>query len=304
MGRCAAVLLALSSGVGLSGVIAIPGSAWAQGAPAAAGAQQAPTSGAPAATINDEQQVVARVDGLEIRRSDVLAAIRLMPQQLQQMPADILFPAMLDQVINVRLLAAAGYRQNLQNEPEVKEKVRRAEERAVQEAYLNQALASVVTPEALRAKYADYIAANPAEDEVHARHILVASEEEASRLIRELANGADFDALARRASTDSTTAAKGGDLGWFSQGDMVRPFADAAFSLASGQVGKSPVQSEFGWHVIKVEGRRRGQPPTLEDMTPQLRSEIQQDAVGSLIEDLRAKAKIVKIGPEGNLAAP
>lgn len=267
-------------------------------APTTASAQTPPPAAAPAG-----DPVLARVNGQEVRQSEVMATLRQMPAQVQQMPMDFVIPALVDQLISVKLLAGAGYAQNLQNDEEVKSRMRRAEERAVQEVYLNRRIDQAITPEKLKAKYDAWVKENPPQDEVRASHILVADEATAKRLIDEINKGADFADLARKNSTDPGSAPQGGDLGYFGAQDMVAPFAEAAFTITPGKVGASPIQTQFGWHVIRVADKRQGAVPPLAEVEGQLRGEMQQEVVAALLEELRSGAKIEKFNADGTPAA-
>jgi len=159
-----------------------------------------------------------------------------------------------------------------------------------------------------QAALADYLAANPITDEdvqklydekfggpqgmeYKARHILVATEDEAKALIVELDNGADFETLAKEKST-GPSGPNGGDLGWFGPKQMVKPFADAVVAMEKGTYSKTPVESKFGWHVILLEDSREGSPPPLDDVKMGLQGKLQQDRVNEYISSLRSKASI------------
>jgi peptidyl-prolyl cis-trans isomerase C len=265
--------------------------------PATALAQTPPAAAAPAG-----DPVLARVNGQEVRQSEVMATLRQMPPQVQQMPMDYVIPALVDQLVSVKLLAAAGYAQNLQNDDEVKSRMKRAEERAVQEVYLNRRVDQAITPDRLKTKYEEWLKENPPQDEVRASHILVADEATARRLIDEINKGADFADLARKNSTDPGSAPQGGDLGYFGSQDMVAAFAEAAFTISPGKVGASPIQTQFGWHVIKVADKRQGAVSPLAEVEGQLRSDMQQEVVAALLEELRGGAKIEKFNADGTPA--
>lgn len=129
--------------------------------------------------------------------------------------------------------------------------------------------------------------------EYSARHILVATEAEAKDIIAQLGKGADFAKLAKDKSNDPGSKEKGGDLGWFSPGGMVKPFAEAVAKLQKGGVTAEPVQSQFGWHVIKLDDVRTAQPPAYDKVKEGLQKQLQQRQLEKLLTDLRAKAKIV-----------
>lgn len=159
-------------------------------------------------------------------------------------------------------------------------------------------LEAQVTEEAVQARYDETVGAVEPEIEVQASHILVSEEEAATTIIEELAAGADFATLAQERS-EGPSASRGGDLGFFKRGDMVPPFADAAFSLEPGQTTDTPVQTQFGWHVIQVVDRREVTPPALAEAREQIEQQIQQESVASLLGDLRATAEIERFNIDG-----
>ena len=144
----------------------------------------------------------------------------------------------------------------------------------------------------------------PSEEEVHARHILVATEDEAKALIAEIKKGAAFDKLAKDKSTDKASGAEGGDLGWFKKSDMVKEFADAAFDLKKGELTETPIKTQFGYHVIQVEDRRKAPPPAFEELAEQLREEMAREAVTAELDLLRSRAKIEKFNIDGSKPEP
>jgi peptidyl-prolyl cis-trans isomerase C len=259
---------------------------------------------APAGGAAGDDPVVARVDGGEIHRSEVLTAMASLPAQVRQMPAETIFPAMLDQLVNSRLVAAAADRQKLRDDPEFQEKLKHAELRVLQEIYLTRAVKAKITDEALKQQYQKYlekyVAEHPPQDEVRASHILVATEAEAKALIAQLKGGADFAKLAKEKSTDAAAAAQGGDLGFFTRDAMVAPFAEAAFAGTPGQVIPTPVHTEFGWHVIRVDERRKAAPPSFDDVRGDLENELSQDIVAQVVAELRAGAKVEEFQMDGS----
>ena len=156
-----------------------------------------------------------------------------------------------------------------------------------------------LTDDLLKQSYQDEIKGYKPEEQVRARHILVASKDEADKLLARVNKGEDFAALAKEASKDGS-AADGGDLGFFSHDQMVKPFAEAAFALKQGDVVKAPVQTQFGWHLIKVEGRKQSEAPSFEDSKEELKQKLSGEAVQSVLEDLRKNAKIERFDLEGN----
>ena len=239
-----------------------------------------------------EDPVLATVNGEEILESEVRATQQGLPQQSRQLPFEMLKADLLTREINQRLLMNAGSEAGLADDEEVKEQIAALERRLIAETYLDRALNDAITEDAINAKYEEFIATNEPEPQVHARHILLESEEDAKAVIAELDDGADFVELAKEKST-GPSGPNGGDLGFFNRADMVAPFAEAAFAMEAGTYSSEPVQTQFGWHVIKVEEKKEGAQPSLDEVRQQLVAEISRDAFNALVEDLRATADIV-----------
>jgi peptidyl-prolyl cis-trans isomerase C len=277
----------LPAGLALAQAPAAPQASTPQ-APAA----QAPATPAPAAAADP---VLARVDGQEIRQSDLEAELSRLPQELRGMPPQMLQPLLLDQMITQKALVAAARAQGLQQDPEVQARLRRAEEETLQQALLLREVQPVLTEEALRARYQRDIAGRPAQEEVRARHILVPTEQEARAALAEVRRaGADFAEVARRRSTGPGSR-EGGDLGFFKRGDMIPEFEQAAFALQPGQIAEDPVRTQFGWHVIKVEDRRAAPAPSFEESREQLRQAAFEQGVSSAVERIRAAANVERL---------
>jgi peptidyl-prolyl cis-trans isomerase C len=217
--------------------------------------------------------------------------------------AERLMPLMLSQLITNRLLLAEGNKQKLADADDVKKKVERYREKAIQQQLLQQIIGTAVTDAALQALYKKYVAENPPKEEVSARHILVNSEAEGVAIIQQIKGGGDFATLAKQKSKDPA-AQNGGDLGFFGREDMVKEFADAAFAMRTGEVTPKPVKTQFGFHVIKVEDRRTANPVTFDEAKDDLQSQLSQQAVSQYIETLRGGAKIERFGPDGKPLPP
>ncbi|QPO11443.1 peptidylprolyl isomerase [Thalassospira sp. A40-3] len=239
-----------------------------------------------------EDPVLATVNGEDILESEVRATQQGLPQQYRQLPFDMLKADLLTREINQRLLMDAGSEAGLADDEEVKAQIAALERRLIAETYLDRALSDAITDDAIEAKYEEFIKTNEPEPQVHARHILLESEEDAKAIIAELDDGADFVELAKEKST-GPSGPNGGDLGFFNRGDMVAPFAEAAFAMEPGTYSSEPVQTQFGWHVIKVEEKKEGTQPSLDEVRQQLVAEISRDAFNALVEDLRSDAEIV-----------
>jgi peptidyl-prolyl cis-trans isomerase C len=252
---------------------------------------------APAAPAADADPVVATVNGTPLHHSDVVASARGLPEQYQQQ-IDLIFPALVERLVGLELLAQAGRDANLANDPEVQKMMKAYESQAIRQVYMTNLIHDGVTDAEIQKRYDAYVAANPPKTEIHARHILLKTKEEAVAVIAELDKGANFAELAKTKSTDPA-ASNGGDLGYFLPEEMVKPFADAAMALEKGKYTETPVQTEFGWHVIFLVDKRERKPPSLDEMKQELQSQVAEEIVGKKVEVLRAKAKIQLFNPDG-----
>jgi len=286
--------LLLASVLGSVAVLALaPGLVSAQGTPAPAA-----NANTPAGAEQQADPVVARVNGKEVKRSEVLAIMETLPPQVQQLPMNMIYTALLDQAVNARLVQDAGYKQKLQDSAEVKEQMKWAEGQFVQQAYMRKAIEGRLTDDLVKKRYDEWVKENPPQDEVRARHILVKTKEEADALIKQLKGGADFAKLAAEKGTDGT-AQQGGDLGYFVADEMVEPFSKAAFAMKPGDVSATPVETQFGFHVIKLEDKRKRQPPTFEQAAPQLRQLVAQEIREEVFQGLRKDARIETFNIDG-----
>ncbi|MBI1777322.1 MAG: peptidylprolyl isomerase [Proteobacteria bacterium] len=271
--------------------------------PAGAQAPAAPPGGFAGAQSQvgkpDADPVVAKVNGDPIYRSDLAGAAQQLPQQYQQMPKDVLYPLLVDRLVDLKLIAAAGRTLKLQDDPQLKHRLVNFEDRLIQESYLTKEVQKQVTDDKLKQRYAKFVADNPGQEEVSARHILLQSEDEAKAVIAELKNGADFAEVARKKSIDPSAKTGGGDLGYFTKDQMVPEFSEVAFKLAKGQTSEQPVKSSFGWHVIRVEDKRRSQPPSFEEAREELTSELSQQIITDVVKQLRDGAKLERFNLDG-----
>ncbi|WP_422001530.1 peptidylprolyl isomerase [Reyranella sp.] len=266
----------------------------------AAAQQQKPPAKPPAAAPQPlKDPVVATVNGQPIRLSDLEVAQQSLPQQYRNMPLQAVFPALLDRLIDSKLVVQESKKNKVNDDPAFKKRMAFVEDQVLQDFWIQREIARQVTQEKLQKRYEERLKAMPPEEEVRARHILVATEDEAKALIAELKKGAAFDKLAKEKSTDKASGAEGGDLGWFKKSDMVKEFADAAFALKKDGLTETPVKTQFGYHVIKVEDRRQAPPPAFEELADQLREEMAREVVTAQIDKLRADAKLEKFNIDG-----
>jgi peptidyl-prolyl cis-trans isomerase C len=246
--------------------------------------------------------ILAKVDGQAVHLSDVREAVGHLPQRAMSIPPQTLYPLVLNKIIDSMALAAEAHRTGADKDPEIQRQVAAAEQQTLATAMLEKGIAPLITDDALHARYTSDIAGKPAEDEVHARHILVNDEATAKKIIAELNKGADFAALAKQYSKDPGAAARGGDLGFFKKSEMVPAFADAAFALQTGKITQTPVHTQFGWHVIQVLARRQAPQPTFEQARDRLRQQIAEDYEKKEVAKALAQAKIERFNPDGSPA--
>jgi peptidyl-prolyl cis-trans isomerase C len=220
---------------------------------------------------------------------------------MRNMPPGMLFPMIVNQVIDQKALLIAARKQGLQKDPSVQTIMQSAADTALQNVYLTREITPEVNDQAIRDVYDKTIANKPGEKEVHARHILVASEAQAKDVIKQLNGGADFAKLAATLSTDKASAAQnGGDLGWFKQGDMLPEFSAAAFAMKKGEISQTPVHTRYGWHVIQVLDTRTVPPPSFDSMKDQIRQKLIQQSVRAAVEKALTGVKVVRYKPDGS----
>ena len=275
-------------------------------APALAQAQQPPAAKPPAqrpaqpAAPAPKDPVVATVNGHSIYLSELEVAQQALPPQYRTMPLQSVFPALLDRIIDSKLVVADGKKNKIEVDPVFKRRMAFVEDQVIQDYWLQKEIAKRITQERLQQRYQEKLKSMPAEEEVHARHILVATEAEAKDLLAELKKGTAIEKLAKDKSTDKASGAEGGDLGWFKRTDMVKEFSDAAFALKKGELSEAPVKTQFGFHLIKMEDRRQAPPPSFEELSDPIREELARETVSGLLDQLRSTAKIEKFNIDGS----
>ena len=248
----------------------------------------------PAATAPalDPATVVANVDGQPITEADVQLAESELDQQFAQLAPEQKRAAALSAIIEIRVLAnkakAAGY----DNDAEFKRRMDFLNQRALHAELIEKEIAPQVNDEAIRARYDKEMAETKPVNEVKASHILVKTKEEAEAIIKDLDAGKKFEDIAKEKSTDPGSGANGGDLGYFGPGQMVPEFEAAAFALNVGEYTKTPVQSQFGFHVIKVDDKRAKQPPAYDTVKDQIRQIVFRDKYFETVKGLRGAAKV------------
>ncbi len=249
-------------------------------------------------------QVLARVDGMAITFGDMAQEINTLPPRIRQLPITTLlgplYPDLLERLIEKNLVVNAAEDAKLDQTEEYKAQMALARRTLLEQMFLERMYRETLTDEYLQQKYDAYAAdTTNAGEERWARHILVETEDEAKAAIARLEKGEDFAELAKELST-GPTGPNGGDLGYFVPEDMVAPFSEAAFAMEPGSFGKSPVKTQFGWHVIKVEDARPQAPLPFEQIKDQLRGSEQQALMESLIKTLSGPAEIERFDLQGN----
>jgi len=279
------------SALAIAAVLAAP-AAFAQSAPAAA----------PAAAPKNSNPVVAIVGKYQIHMSDLQADLQNVPAQAQQLPPDQLYQVLLNQEVDRKAVLVAALKEGLEKDPAVAEAMQDAANTKLENTYVQKKVLSQVSDAAVLAEYNKDYANKPGPEQVQARQILVQTAQQAQDIITQLNQGADFATLAQKDSIDPG-AKNGGDLGWFAQSEMVPAFANAAFALQPGQYTKTPVQTQFGWHVILCEGKRAAPTPKLADVQGQIKQQLGDAAVQATLGAVRSGVKIQLFNPDGSPAA-
>ena len=247
---------------------------------------------APAADLPDPDKVVATVAGQPVTEADMALALASVDQQYAQLPTDQRRAAAFMAVMEIKLMAARAIAQGLDKDPEFERRMNFLRDRALHSEVIEKDVAANVTDDEVRARYDKQISETPPVNEVKARHILVETEEEARELVRKLDEGGEFETLANENTKDPSGKTSGGDLGYFGPNQMVPEFEKAAFALEVGAYTKEPVQSQFGWHIIKVEDKRAQQPPAFDAVKDQIRNLVFRDKYFELVEQLRKDGDI------------
>jgi peptidyl-prolyl cis-trans isomerase C len=255
-------------------------------------------AGVPFAVAQDAAKgadpVIARVDGTEIRESDLVLAEEDIGSGMQPSPPEMRREALLTYLIDVMIIAKAAEAQKLAQTPGFERRAAFARQKVLMEALLDKESKGAVNEAAMKKIYDDSVAQNKPVEEVRARHILVETEEKAKEVLAKLKAGGDFAALAKSESKDPGSA-DGGDLGYFAKEQMVPEFSEAAFKLEKGSLSE-PVKSQFGWHVIKLEDKRNKPVPEFEQVKGQIENYVVRRAQTELVSKLRDAAKIERVG--------
>ena len=245
--------------------------------------------------------VVAKVNGTEIRQSDLNAAEEDIGQNLPPMAPEAKRDYLITYVTDMVILAKAAEAKKIGDSADFKRKLDIARNKLLMEGLLTAEAKSAVTDDAMKKVYAEATKQMGDEKEVHARHILVEKEDEAKAILADLKKGGDFVAIAKEKSKDPGSKETGGDLGYFTKDQMVPEFAEVAFKLDKGQLS-DPVKTQFGWHVLKVEDKRNRPIPEFDKVKDQIEQYVVRKAQADLVTKLRSEAKVEKIPAKADAA--
>lgn len=240
---------------------------------------------------DSDDKIVAIIDGKNITNATLNDIGNSLDPNLMRLPDQKRQAAILHLYINMLSLAKGAEQEGLDKTKDYDKMMFLSKQEVLQKLYINKVIMDSITDDDIKKRYEKEIAILPREEEVHARHIIVKTETEAKEIIKRLDKGEDFATIAKSTSTDGSSAV-GGDLGYFSHGQMVEPFEKAAFALKIGTYTHQPVQTPFGWHIIKVEDKRMKKVPTLDDMHDALRNLIAVDKYNNLIKQLRSNVTV------------
>lgn len=237
-----------------------------------------------------DDPVLAKVNGAEIKKSDVAMAEEELGPSLAQMDPATKDENVLSFLIDMKIVAKAAEDKKIADGEEFKKRLAFARNRLLMDSLLAQEGKAATTPDAMKKVYEEAAKQITGEQEVRARHILVETEDEAKAVKAELDKGADFAELAKKKSKDPGSA-DGGDLGFFTKEQMVPEFSAVAFAMEPGKIS-DPVKSQFGWHIIKVEEKRNRKAPDFEQVKPQIEQYVTRKAQADYVAKLRAEAKV------------
>lgn len=258
---------------------------------------------APPVVIKPGNPVVAKLGKDEVKRLEVFNFIQTLPDQTRQLPVEQLFPIALEQVINAKLISEKTQNVKLDKDPEVQKQLDIAKSNIVRNVYMQRQVEEKLTEERVRKAYEEYEANFPEIDEVKARHILVKEQKTAKEIIKKLNDGGDFAALAKEYSQDGT-AENGGEIGYFAQADVVPEFAEAAFATEPGSYTQKPTQTDFGYHIIEVQEKRKRPPASFEDIKPFIEAQLRRQVLDEIIQAWRSEKDIERFDINGDAIEP
>ncbi|WP_181701105.1 peptidylprolyl isomerase [Chthonobacter albigriseus] len=237
-------------------------------------------------------EVLARVNGKDITKTEVDLAATVFGEQLQQVPENARQSIVLDALVEMHVIADAAEKDGLAESKTYKERMVFLTAQALRNTYIEEKIQNAVSEDELKARYEKDVAGYEPPEEVKASHILVKTEDEAKQVIKDLDAGGDFAKIASEKSLDPGSKATGGDLGYFGKGQMVPEFETAAFGQEAGAYTKTPVKTQFGFHVIKTVEKRKQPVPAFADVREQIAQVVQREKYQQVIGDLKKAATI------------
>ena len=246
--------------------------------------------------LSGDDKTVASVNGYEIKTSEVRMAFDDVISQLPNMPQKLRFPFVVEFLIERHLLAQVAAKDGVGESEDYKRRLAAYQAKALRDSYLAQKISPAITDAEIKAAYEKESAKVKQTERVRARHILVATEKEALDIEDKLAKGTKFEDLAKQYSLDGSKD-YGGDLGYFTAPEMVKPFSDAAFALKVGEISK-PVKTDFGWHVIRMDDRKMGAAQPFDQVKAAIRNALVRDKVQALLASLQDTAKVEILDPD------
>jgi peptidyl-prolyl cis-trans isomerase C len=268
--------------------------------PIAAGCSKDSSSEPQASSAADP--VVARVNGVDIRQSDLALAEEDLGADMQSVSPEARREHLISYLADIIMVNQAAEKKKLADNPEFKRRLAFLRNKLLMGYELQEEAKAAINDEALQQTYNDAVKSIGGQEEVRARHILVDSEDEAKTLLDQIKGGADFATIAKEKSKDPG-AAEGGDLGYFTKDQMVPEFAELAFKMYPGQLS-NPVKTQFGWHIIKVEDKRTKQPPEFEKVKDQIEAYLARKSQSEFISKLRQSAKIERFDKPAEQGKP
>ena len=255
-----------------------------------------------AGAASADPKVLATVDGAPITEDDLAVAMAdIGPGLPQKLEGAARHKYVLDYLIDLKLAAKKAEAEKLDQSPEFAKKLAYYRDKLAMEELLASVAKAATTEEAERKAYDEAAKAEPPQEEIHARHILVPTEEEAKKALARVKGGEDFAKVADEFSKDK--AGDGGDLGWFTKDRMVPEFSDAAFKLQKGQYTETPIKTQFGYHVIMLVDRRAAPSPSLEEARPQVFTLLQRELLDQKVKELRTGATVEVFNMDGSKPA-
>jgi peptidyl-prolyl cis-trans isomerase C len=245
----------------------------------------------------EDSGVAAVVNGDKILKSEVEGVMK--QNNVKAEDQQKVYPVVVDKIIDQKLVDEAAAKSNVQKSPEFQQRLAQAKEQIVQQIYIENYLKDKVNDKAIKAEYEKIKKDNKGKEEVHVRHILVKTEAEAKQVVKDLDSGAKFEDLAKERSADSASAKNGGDIGYFAKGEVFPEISDAAFNLKPHTYTETPVKSQLGWHVLYLEDKRERVVPELKEVEDRIRTNLAQEAVKQLLQNLTAKADIKRFDMNG-----